>query len=101
MDRQHLIGHLALIFTVAVWGMTFVSTKILLVELTPVEILFYRFLLGAAALTLAYPHLRIGSTRRDECLLALAGLTGITLYYLSASSSSRHRSLRGYWHVSS
>lgn len=82
MDRQILIGHLALIFTVAVWGTTFVSTKILLTELTPLEILFYRFLLGAAALTIAYPHFRHGGTWRDEGLLALAGLTGITLYYL-------------------
>ena len=82
MDRQTLIGHLALIFTVAVWGTTFVSTKILLVELTPLEILFYRFLLGAGALTLAYPHLRHGGTWRDEGLLALAGLSGVTLYYL-------------------
>lgn len=82
MDRQTLIGHLALIFTVAVWGTTFVSTKILLTELTAVEILFYRFLLGAAALTIAYPHLRHGGTWREEGLLALAGLAGITLYYL-------------------
>lgn len=82
MDRHTLIGHLALLFTVMVWGTTFVSTKILLTALTPVEILFYRFLLGAGALTLAYPHLRHGGTWREEGLLALAGLAGITLYYL-------------------
>lgn len=82
MDRTRLVGHSALAFTVLVWGTTFVSTKILLQDLSPVEILFYRFLLGAGALTLAYPHLRHGGTRREEILLALAGLAGITLYYL-------------------
>lgn len=82
MDRKHLIGHLSLAFTVLVWGTTFVSTKILLQDLSPVEILFYRFLLGAGALTIAYPHLRHGGTWREERLLALAGLAGITLYYL-------------------
>lgn len=82
MDRARLMGHLSLAFTVLVWGTTFVSTKILLMDLSPVEILFYRFLLGAGALTVAYPHLRHGGTRREEVLLALAGLTGITLYYL-------------------
>lgn len=82
MDKRRMVGHLALLFTVLVWGTTFVSTKILLVDLSPVEILFYRFLLGAGALTVAYPHLRHGGTRREEVLLALAGLAGITLYYL-------------------
>lgn len=82
MDKTRLVGHSALAFTVLVWGTTFVSTKILLQDLSPIEILFYRFLLGAGALTIAYPHLRHGGTWQEERLLALAGLAGITLYYL-------------------
>lgn len=33
------VGHLAALFTILVWGTTFVSTKILLVDFSPIEIL--------------------------------------------------------------
>lgn len=65
-----------------VWGTTFITTKILLKEFTPVEILFTRFILGLAALTLAYPRRLKGLSARQELMLAGAGLTGVTLYYL-------------------
>lgn len=39
--------HLLAIITVAIWGTTFVSTKILIQHgLTPSEIFFYRFILA-------------------------------------------------------
>lgn len=49
-------GHLAALFTILIWGTTFIATKILLTALTPVEILFLRFALGLAALWLARPQ---------------------------------------------
>jgi drug/metabolite transporter (DMT)-like permease len=81
-DSREIYGHAAALITIALWGTTFISTKILLNSFTPVEILFLRFVVGYAVLFLAYPHrLKTGSFR-EEGLLMLAGLCGITLYYL-------------------
>ncbi len=76
------IGHLAGLFTIVIWGTTFISTKVLLVEFQPVEILFFRFVMGFLALLLVCPHRLRGVSRRQEGIFALAGLCGISLYYL-------------------
>ena len=75
-------GHLAALFCILVWGTTFISTKVLLRAFSPVEILFFRFLLGYAALWLACPRFLRLTDRRQEALFALAGLCGVTLYFL-------------------
>lgn len=48
-------GHIFAILTVFIWGTTFISTKILLVDFSPVELLIYRFLIGFLALSLVVP----------------------------------------------
>jgi drug/metabolite transporter (DMT)-like permease len=65
-----------------IWGTTFISTKILLVDFQPVEILFFRFVLGLLALLLACPRPLKGTTAKQELTFAAAGLCGICLYYL-------------------
>ncbi|WP_293728163.1 DMT family transporter [uncultured Phascolarctobacterium sp.] len=75
-------GHLAALFTILIWGTTFIATKILLTALTPVEILFLRFALGLAALWLARPQRLRTQNYKQELTLAAAGLCGICLYYL-------------------
>lgn len=77
-----LTAHVAAVLTIFVWGATFVSTKVLLTGFTPAEILFLRFALGAAALALANPRPLHTRNRREEALFALAGLCGVTLYFL-------------------
>ncbi|NMI05482.1 DMT family transporter [Paenibacillus sp. SZ31] len=75
-------GHLLALFTILIWGTTFVSTKVLLIDFTPVEILFFRFLIGYLVLLLIYPRsLRIASFR-EEWLFIGAGLCGVMLYFL-------------------
>ena len=82
MNQKNAVGHLSALFTIFLWGTTFISTKILLVGLTPTEILFIRFLLGLAVLTVACPkRLRI-KDRKQELVFAAAGLCGVCLYYL-------------------
>lgn len=82
MESQTRTGHLAAVVTVLIWGTTFVSTKVLLVWLTPMEILLSRFVLGYLALWLARPKVLRGVTARQELFFAGAGLSGVYLYYL-------------------
>ena len=82
MNRYTRRGHMTAIITVLIWGTTFISTKVLLEDFQPVEILFIRFLLGYGALWLVYPHPLRGTTARQEVIFAGAGLCGICLYYL-------------------
>ncbi len=75
-------GHAAAVFTIFVWGTTFVSTKVLLRSFSPIEILFFRFMIGYFFLWAICPRaLRVGGPR-EELYFALAGFCGVTLYYL-------------------
>ena len=80
--RAYLAGHGAAVLTILIWGTTFISTKVLLRALNPVEILFLRFALGFLALCLACPRRLRLSERRQELWFAAAGLCGVTLYFL-------------------
>jgi drug/metabolite transporter (DMT)-like permease len=77
-----MAGHSAALMTIFVWGMTFISTKILLRDFTPVEILFFRFSLGFIALLLVYPRRLKTAGFTQEATFAGAGLCGVTLYFL-------------------
>ena len=80
MDKTR--GHAAAIITIFVWGVTFISTKILLTGFLPVEILFCRFVIGYLALFAICPRLLPYGGLRQEVYFVAAGLTGICLYYL-------------------
>lgn len=80
MDKTR--GHAAAIITIFVWGVTFISTKILLTGFLPVEILFCRFVIGYLALFAICPRLLPYGGLRQEAYFVAAGLTGICLYYL-------------------
>ncbi len=82
MENRNKAGHLCALLTIIIWGTTFISTKILLVDFQPVEILFFRFVMGLLALLIIYPHRLKATTKRQELTFALAGLCGICLYYL-------------------
>lgn len=75
-------GSLAALFTIIIWGTTFISTKVLLADFQPVEILFLRFVLGFLALFAVCPRRLKGVSRRQEMIFALAGLCGTCLYFL-------------------
>ena len=75
-------GHLLALFTIMVWGTTFLSTSVLLRDFTPLEILIIRMALGIAALTVARPRRLRLKSRRHEWLFAGAGLTGVSMYFL-------------------
>lgn len=87
-SRNTALYHLLALVTAAIWGTTFISTKILLSNgLTPAEIMFLRF--GIAYLLL------VGFVRRpltaksvgDELLMCAAGITGGSLYFLAENTA--------------
>ncbi len=82
MDKKTTAGHIMALITIVIWGTTFISTKILLEDFTPVEILFSRFLLGVLALIAVYPKRLKIKDKKQEFTFAAAGLCGICLYYL-------------------
>ena len=82
MKQQPAAGHLAALLTIIIWGTTFISTKVLLTSFQPVEILFFRFVLGFFALLAACPRRLKSASLIQELTFAGAGLCGVCLYYL-------------------
>lgn len=82
MEHKQTAGHLSALLTIVIWGTTFISTKILLADFQPVEILFFRFIMGFLVLLAAYPKRLKTANHRQELTFAAAGLCGICLYYL-------------------
>ena len=82
MSKEVTAGHALALFTILIWGSTFISTKMLLDDFSPVEILFIRFLIGFLALCVMCPRVLHLEDRRQEIYFILAGLTGICLSYM-------------------
>ncbi len=83
MDRkEEITGHLLAIITIFIWGTTFISTKVLLKAILPIEILFLRFTIGLIILSIVYPKRLKIKEKKQELYFAAAGLCGVTLYYL-------------------
>lgn len=74
-------GHVAALFTIVIWGTTFIATKLLLHTFQPVEILFLRFMIGYLALWIAFPR-KLSTKKGQEKYFILAGICGVTLYFL-------------------
>ena len=90
MDTKKLIGHLAALFTIIVWGTSYISSTKLLGSLSSAEIIICRFLLAFVLLNLIYPpRLNVESVKR-EAVYALAGLCGVTLYFFLEIAALRY-----------
>lgn len=81
-SQRHLY-HLMAIFTIIVWGTTFVSTKVLINNgLSPIEIFLYRFTLAYIGIWLISPKQYFAKTLKDEMLCVAAGLGAGSLYFM-------------------
>jgi len=75
--------HTIAIFTIIVWGTTFVSTKVLIgYGLSPVEILLYRFLLAYIGIWFIGRRALFANSWKDELLCVAAGMGGGSLYFV-------------------
>lgn len=80
------VGHILAIFTIIVWGSTFIVTKLLLSEFTPVHIMLCRFVVAYVVLWIIRPKLE-KTTLKDELLFAVMGIFGCTLYFITENSA--------------
>lgn len=87
--RYHLVAFL----TVAVWGCTFVSTKVLMLHgLSPAQIFTLRFAI-AYVLMVAICHKQwLAHSWHDEMKMVLLGIMGGSLYFLSENEAMNYTS---------
>ena len=94
MNSQRIAYHVVAFMVVAVWGSTFVFTKLLLLGgLTPAQIFTLRFII-AYVLLLAFCLFRgmrwFADSWRDELLMVGLGITGGSLYFLTENSAMNY-----------
>jgi drug/metabolite transporter (DMT)-like permease len=87
-----MLYHLVAFLVVAIWGVTFVFTKLLLIAgLTAAQIFVLRFIVAYLLLlvyTLARKQFRLfASSWQDELLMVALGVTGGSLYFLTENSA--------------
>lgn len=84
VGAKKIMGHMAALLTVTAWGVSFLSTKVLMGEgqMGPVEVFVYRFTLAYLVLLLfTFRHIRSQSWK-DELQLAICGICSGTFYFI-------------------
>ena len=82
LARKTAIGHGMALFTAVVWGVTYISSKILVTDLSPAAVIALRFPLAWLALFFCSPKPLIPESLKSELPYIGAGFTGLTLYYI-------------------
>lgn len=87
-----LFCHLIALLVVAVWGSTFVFTKILLLHgLTAAQVFILRFIIAYALMLIFFfvrkPRRIFASSLKDELLMLALGITGGSLYFLTENTA--------------
>lgn len=81
-------GHVVAMAVVICWGCTFVNTRFLLRGgMSPAEIFMCRFLIAYLCIWTISPRTLWSKNLKDEALMALLGLTGGSLYFLSENTA--------------
>lgn len=99
-SNNRLLYHLVAFIVVAIWGSTFVFTKLLLLSgLSPAQIFTLRFII-AYILLLGYsllmhkgrgePFNWLSASWKDELLMVALGISGGSLYFLAENSSMNY-----------
>ncbi|MCT6868385.1 MAG: EamA family transporter [Apibacter sp.] len=80
--------HMLALFTVIIWGTTFISTKILINNgLTPTEIFLYRFLLAYVCIGFFSSKVIFAKNYKDELLLLFLRLFGGLFYFIAENTA--------------
>lgn len=82
--NERLYGFIAIIFTVLVWGFSYISSKIALAYFTPILLTFVRFVIAGIIYWILAMFFSKGekiNKRNHFFILFLSGFFGIALYY--------------------
>lgn len=99
MKKDKILAILGLVFTVIVWGLSFLSIKVAVKVVPPMTLGFLRFLISSIFLSIIYFSKEKNNKieKKDLHLLIIAGFIGVTVYFffenygiklLSASTAS-------------
>lgn len=88
MNGKFALYNVMALATIVVWGLTFISTKVLIYNgLNPVEIFIIRFSM-AYFCTLLFCHGRLwANNMKDELLMLATGVTGGSLYFIAENTA--------------
>ncbi|MBR3765616.1 MAG: DMT family transporter [Muribaculaceae bacterium] len=79
-----VLAHIGALITVTAWGVSFVSTKVLLENgLGPAEIYIYRFILAYLMILIACHKRLWANSFRDELLFMTCGLCAGSIYFIA------------------
>lgn len=91
LARSRLPWHLLALAVVAVWGVTFVSTKTLIsAGLDPAEIFVIRFTMAYVGIWILSRQPLWSRTWQDELMFVFLGLTGGSFYFLTENTALAH-----------
>ncbi len=92
MKNSRLLAILAVLFSVVVWGISFVSTKVILLELPPISIAYFRQIIAIFPLLLMMKRNdeRMKIERKDILLFFIVSLFGIVLYFVFENSGLQY-----------
>jgi len=86
--NKNYIYHLLAILTVIIWGLTFISTKVLIKNgLSPQEIFLLRFLMAYIGIWFISPHRLLANNWKHELWLLAGGATGGSIYFLAENTA--------------
>lgn len=80
--------HFLALLTVSLWGMTFVSTKVLMQHsLTPIAIFLYRSIIAWICMGIIAPKKLFADNLKDELWMVALGFLGGTLYFVAENNA--------------
>ena len=82
--HSSFFAHIGALITVTAWGVSFISTKVLLNNgLGPAEIYIYRFILAYLLILIACHNRLWANSLRDEFLFMVCGLCAGSIYFIA------------------
>ena len=89
--KNKLVYHILAISIIAIWGVTFINTKYLIINgLTPQEIFLLRFIIAYLGIWTFSPHKLFTENWRDELTMVLLGITGGSLYFWAENTAIKY-----------
>lgn len=89
--KNKLPYHLLAIGIIAIWGVTFINTKFLIIHgLSPQEIFLLRFIIAYVGVWTFSPRKLFADNWRDELTMVILGITGGSLYFWAENTAIKY-----------